>query len=61
MSMAENNILVVDEDDEFVSIAKQLFDGRLPVARTLDEAGQTIESGDVRTPLVIFLVTLLIA
>ena len=51
MSMAENNILVVDEDDDFVSIAKQLFDGRLPVARTLDEAGQTIESGDIRMVL----------
>ena len=49
--MAENNILVVDEDDDFVSIAKQLFDGRLPVARTLDEAGQTIESGDIRMVL----------
>ena len=48
MSMAENNILVVDADDDFVSTAKQLFDGRLPVARTLDEASQTIESGDVR-------------
>lgn len=51
MSMAENNILVIDEDDEFVSVAKQLFDGRLPVARTLDEASQTIESGDVRMVL----------
>ena len=51
MSMAENNILVVDEDDDFVSIAKQLFDGRLPVARTLDEASQTIESGDIRMVL----------
>ncbi len=51
MSMAENNILVVDADDDFVSTAKQLFDGRLPVARTLDEASQTIESGDVRMVL----------
>ncbi len=51
MSMAENNILVVDEDDDFVSTAKQLFDGRLPVARTLDEASQTIESGDIRMVL----------
>ncbi|TDI49376.1 MAG: hypothetical protein E2O96_05215 [Acidobacteria bacterium] len=51
MSMAENNILVVDEDDDFVSIAKQLFDGRLPVARTLDEASQIIESGDIRMVL----------
>lgn len=49
--MAENNILVVDEDDDFVSIAKQLFDGRLPVARTLDEASQIIESGDIRMVL----------
>jgi len=51
MSMAENNILVVDADDDFVSNAKELFDGRLPVARTLDEASQTIESGDVRMVL----------
>ena len=51
MSMAENNILVVDADDDFVSTAKQLFDGRLPVARTLDEASQTIESGEVRMVL----------
>ena len=48
MSMAEHNLLVVDQDDDFVSTAKQLFDGRLPVARTIDEASQTIESGDVR-------------
>jgi pilus assembly protein CpaE len=48
MSMAEHNLLVVDQDDEFVSAAKELFDGRLPVARSIEEASSTIESGDVR-------------
>ncbi|MGH8915481.1 MAG: AAA family ATPase [Acidimicrobiia bacterium] len=48
MSMAENNLLVVDKDDDFVSAAKELFEGRLPVARSIEEASQTIESGDLR-------------
>jgi pilus assembly protein CpaE len=46
--MAEHNLLVVDKDDEFATAAKELFEGRLPVARSLDEASQTIESGDLR-------------
>jgi len=48
MSMAEHNLLVVDKDDDFVAAAKELFEGRLPVARSLDEASQTIASGDLR-------------
>lgn len=52
MSMAENNLLVVDQDDDFVASAKQLFDGSLPVARTLEEASQTVSSGGVRMVLV---------
>nr|PZN36051.1 MAG: hypothetical protein DIU67_01555 [Actinomycetota bacterium] len=48
MSVAENNLLVVDPDDDFVSKAKELFDGRLPVARTIEEALSTAESGAVR-------------
>lgn len=48
MSMAENNLLVVDQDDDFVAKAKELFDGRLPVARSIEEASSTIESGGVR-------------
>jgi pilus assembly protein CpaE len=52
MSMAEHNLLVVDQDDDFVASAKQLFDGSLPVARTLEEAGQTVSSGDVRMLLI---------
>ncbi|MGH8871756.1 MAG: AAA family ATPase [Acidimicrobiia bacterium] len=48
MSMAEHNLLVVDKDDEFVSTAKELFEGRLPVARSIEEASHTIESGDLR-------------
>ncbi len=51
MSMAENNLLVVDQDDDFVSKAKELFDGRLPVARSIEEASSTMESGDVRIVL----------
>lgn len=52
MSMEEHNLLVVDQDDDFVATAKELFDGRLPVARSLEEASQTIESGSVRMVLV---------
>ncbi|HUG31705.1 MAG TPA: AAA family ATPase [Acidimicrobiia bacterium] len=50
--MAEHNLLVVDQDDDFVASAKELFDGSLPVARTLEEASQTVGSGDVRMLLI---------
>jgi pilus assembly protein CpaE len=46
--MAEHNLLVVDKDEDFVSAAKELFEGRLPVARSIEEASQTIESGELR-------------
>lgn len=52
MSIAENNLLVVDQDDDFVDSAKQLFDGSLPIARSLEEASQTVMSGDVRMVLI---------
>lgn len=52
MSIAEHNLLVVDQDDDFVDSAKQLFDGSLPIARSLEEAGQTVSSGDIRMVLV---------
>jgi pilus assembly protein CpaE len=52
MSIAEHNLLVVDQDDDFVDSAKQLFDGSLPVARSLEEASQTVSSGDVRMVLI---------
>ena len=48
MSMAEHNLLVVDQDDDFVSAAKELFEGRLPVARSIEEASSTVESGELR-------------
>lgn len=48
MSMAVHNLLVVDQDDDFVSTAKELFEGRLPVARSIQEAASSIDSGDVR-------------
>ena len=48
MSLAEHNLLVVDQDDDFVSAAKELFEGRLPVARSIEEASSTIESGELR-------------
>lgn len=52
MSMAENNLLVVDQDDDFVASAKELFDGRLPIARSLEEAAHMVASADVRMVLV---------
>ena len=48
MSLVERNLLVVDQDDDFVASAKELFEGRLPVARSIEEASSTIESGDLR-------------
>ncbi len=48
MSLAEHNLLVVDRDDDFVAAAKELFDGRLPVARSIEEASSTIESGELK-------------
>jgi pilus assembly protein CpaE len=48
MTMAEHNLLVVDKDDDFVSSAKELFEGRLPVARSIEEASHTAESGALR-------------
>lgn len=51
MSMAENNLLVVDQDDDFLAKAKELFDGRLPTARSVDSASQAVHSGDVRMVL----------
>ncbi|MDH4308644.1 MAG: AAA family ATPase [Acidimicrobiia bacterium] len=48
MSLTENNLLVVDDDDEFIDGAKRLFDGRLPTARSISDALQAIESGTLR-------------
>ena len=51
MTMVENNLLVVDLDDDFVAKAKELFEGRLPVARSIEEASSTVESGGVKMVL----------
>ena len=48
MSLTEENLLVVDDDDEFIAEAKTLFDGGLPTARGVDEALRAIESADLR-------------
>lgn len=48
MSLTEHNLLVVDEDDGFIDEAKRLFDGRLPVARSVDGVLSVIESGQLR-------------
>ncbi|MGF1668327.1 MAG: CpaE family protein [Acidimicrobiia bacterium] len=48
MSLTENNLLVVDDDDAFIDEAKRLFDGRLPTARSIGDALQAIESGSLR-------------
>ncbi|MGF1618561.1 MAG: CpaE family protein [Acidimicrobiia bacterium] len=51
MSLAENNLLVVDQDDDFLAKAKELFDGRLPTARSIEAASQVVASSDVRMVL----------
>ena len=51
MSLSEHNLLVVDDDDEFIDEAKRLLDGRLPVARSLDGALAAIEGGQLRMVL----------
>lgn len=51
MSLSEHNLLVVDDDDDFIDTAKRLFDGRLPVARSLDNAITAIEGGQLRMVL----------
>jgi len=51
MSLAENNLLVVDQDDDFLAAAKELFDGRLPTARSVEAANQVVASSDVRMVL----------
>ncbi len=48
MSLTENNLLVVDENDDFIDEAKRLFDGRLPTARTINDALAAIEGGQLR-------------
>ena len=40
MSLTEENLLVVDEDDDVIAEAKNLFDGGLPTARGVNEALQ---------------------
>jgi len=51
VSITENNLLVVDEDAGFIDEAKQLFEGRLPTARTISEAVNAIEGGALRMVL----------
>ncbi|MGQ0849522.1 MAG: AAA family ATPase [Actinomycetota bacterium] len=51
MSIAENNLLVVDEEAAFIDQAKRLFDGRLPTARSLTEAMAAADAGDLRMVL----------
>ncbi len=48
MSLNENNLLVVDDDDAFIDEAKRLFDGRLPTARSISDALQAVEAGQLR-------------
>jgi len=52
MSLTENNLLVVDDNDDFIAEAKQLFEGRLPTARSVADAIQAIEGGQLQ--MVIF-------
>lgn len=51
MSLNEHNLLVVDDDDDFIDEAKRLFDGRLPAARSIDGVVAAIEGGQLRMVL----------
>jgi pilus assembly protein CpaE len=51
VSISENNLLVVDEDASFIDEAKQLFEGRLPTARSISEALTAIDGGALRMVL----------
>ena len=51
MSLGEHNLLVVDDDDDFIDEAKRLFDGRLPVARSVDGVLSAIDGGQLRMVL----------
>ena len=51
MSLSEHNLLVIDDDDDFLDEAKRLLDGRLPVASSLDHALNAIEGGQLRMAL----------
>jgi pilus assembly protein CpaE len=48
VSLTENNLLVIDEDDHFIDEAKRLFDGGLPTARSINDALNAIEGGNLR-------------
>ena len=48
VSLTENNLLVIDEDDDFIDEAKRLFDGGLPTARSISDALSAIEGGNLR-------------
>lgn len=48
MSLTEENLLVIDDDDNFIAEAKTLFDGGLPTARTIAEALQAMGGGNLR-------------
>jgi hypothetical protein len=48
VSLTENNLLVIDEDDDFIDEAKRLFDGGCrPPARSTTPC-QAIEGGNLR-------------
>jgi pilus assembly protein CpaE len=48
VSLTENNLIVIEEDDAFIDEAKRLFDGGLPTARSINDALSAIEGGNLR-------------
>ncbi len=52
MSLTEENLLVIEDDDQFIAEAKTLFDGGLPTARGVSDALAAINAGSLR--MVIF-------
>ncbi len=48
MSLTEENLLVIDEDDKFIADAKRLFDGGLPTGHSIADAVQAVNAGNLR-------------
>ena len=45
--LGDAEVVIVDDDDDFLDEAKRLFDGRVPTVRTLADAQRSVEEGNV--------------
>ncbi len=45
--LEDAEIVIVDDDDDFLDEAKRLFEGRVPTVRTLADAQRSVEEGNI--------------